>query len=134
MNVLMMIEAAVVRSLARDYYDRSVEQAAQQAYVAFAAQHPIWAKSLHDEQFLMRGAQPILEQAVRGEAGGLESARLAQAWADNMWYRNEAMRQRIIDTLLPAADSYLRLFKAKLAALQVDAIALHEPMRTRTVR
>lgn len=101
MNVLLNAENKVATVLSY----RRMQRVAREAYTVFAQQHPLWAATLHDEQFFMRG----VTSALMAGDGRLTPPALAEAWAGQMWHRDEAMRQRIIARLLPAASAFIEI-------------------------
>lgn len=110
MNLITTFEQHIVPYLVRDYANRRVVERAQRAYAIFSTRHPLWADTLHDERFFMQGVTSLLADG-RIDRCDLDPAALARAWADRMWYRDEAMRRRIVTTLMPAAITYVALLQ-----------------------
>ena len=119
MNLLIALEQHIVPWLVHDYENRRAVERAHRAYALFAARYPLWADTLHDEEFFMQGVTSLLADNQTDRCD-LEPAALASAWADSMWHRDEAMRQRIVTTLMPAAMTYVALLQERADDANTD--------------
>ncbi|MDQ4075722.1 MAG: hypothetical protein M3220_05675 [Chloroflexota bacterium] len=124
MNILMKTEGLLAKRLLADYNRRRLQHAARRAYAAFAQQHERLVESLFDERFLMRGAAPLIPGYL--DRSTPDAVALASAWTNQMWYRDEAMRQRLIEQLKPVAADFLRLLEAELAGTSKAKGARHQ--------
>ena len=67
--------------------------------------YPQWVNYLFDEQFLHTSAAPLL-----ASAHNITPLDLAQAWADQIHWQDDHIRQRRIDEVLPATTHFLQLW------------------------
>ncbi len=95
-----------------------LHRAAGRAYQHFARQYPLWDASLFDESFVLRAATPLIQGYLNGSTP--DAVALARGWAEQMWYRDEAMRQRLIAQLTPAATAFLSLLETELHSYRLS--------------
>ena len=87
---------------------RARRHAVQRAYAQFARRYPRWAQSLFDAYFVNHIAQELLT------TGLLRPRALAEAWTQQIRYRDESQRRRHICQLMPVAQIFVRLVRAEM--------------------
>lgn len=113
MMVKSTIQRFIPRWLERALQRRAVQAALTRAYAAWAPHHWEWVDSLLNEHFLTQQATPLLARSLE-ENRRLNPAALAEAWAEQLSWFDEEMRQRHIATLIPAISDFLDCVKAEL--------------------
>jgi hypothetical protein len=91
----------------RKYSQRRTFQAAlRHAYITWTASNWEWVDYSCNEHFLTYQAAPYLIQALE-ETTQPDPAQLANVWAEQFTWFDEAMRQRHVAALIPAIISFL---------------------------
>jgi hypothetical protein len=100
----------------RRYWQRRAVQAAlTRAYVTWAAHHWEWVDSLLNEHFLTQQAAALLACYVE-ESRQPDPIKLAEEWAEQLSWFDEAMKQRHIAKLIPAIKDFLGCLEEELLA------------------
>jgi hypothetical protein len=92
---------------------RAFQKALAQAYTVWMPSHQDWTDYLFDKYFLTHRAAPLLTRYLEG-APLPEANELAQLWAKQFTWFDEAMRQRHIAALVPAVAHFLNCLEAAL--------------------
>ncbi len=86
--------------------------ASDRAFAAFRERFPACEASLFDEHFLRHaGAGVVANFLSRGRARPDD---LAEAWAEQFYWRKAARRRSAVRRMVPAAAHYLQLLRAEL--------------------
>ena len=95
--------------LTKQYHQHILRRAIFRAYAIFSRDYPEWTDYLFDEYFLTHRAAPYLQRYPL-----LQPAELVQAWAEQLFWRQESLKQKHMAALMPAAASFLRLLESEL--------------------
>jgi hypothetical protein len=94
---------------------RMFQVALIRTYTTWASHNWEWVDSLFNEHFLAQQAGSLLSRLVQ-EGRFPDSVELAEAWAEQLSWFDQAMRQRHIATLLPAITVFLGCLEEELRA------------------
>ena len=92
---------------------RMFQAALRHAYTAWTASNWEWVDYSCNEHFLTFQAAPYLIQALE-ETTPPDSAQLANVWAEQFTWFDEAMRQRHVAALIPAITHFLDCLEIEL--------------------
>lgn len=83
-------------------YQNTIEALVNQAYRVFEEHFPGWSDFLFDETFLAEHTAPMLESY-----GSIAPNDLVNAWAAQIHWQDDTIREQRITELLPVATHFL---------------------------
>jgi hypothetical protein len=115
------IQGFIPRWLERALQRRTVHAALIRTYAAWTPHHWEWVDSLLNEHFLTQQVAPLLACSL-AESRQPDPVELAEAWAEQLSWFNEAMKQRHVAKLIPAISDFLGCLEAELLAHPVRSL------------
>ena len=90
-------------------YQETIENLINRAYDVFEQHHPGWGDYLFDETFLTRHTTPMFDNLR-----ALHPDDLVSAWAQQIRWQDDTIREQRIAELLPAATQFLLILDSVL--------------------